>query len=206
MIAVGLGLSAEAMGWWNFGALFSTWWPLIVIAYGLLELLSPNRERLIPVLIIGAGMIFLGNRLGYWNISLWQLIWPVIMIVVGISWLLQASRAPRVISERSVDLFTAFAGQTHQVTTAEFEGGHITTWFGGTKLDLRRASIKHDATLVIFAAFGGVELLVPKDWQIELRGTPIFGGWEDKTENTVESAKKLHVLGTVAFGGIEVKN
>src|SRR6266511_2459578 len=48
-------------------------------------------------------------------------------------------------------------------------------------VELREAHIDGEATVDAFALFGGVDILVPKDWRVSLSGTPILGGYEDKT-------------------------
>ena len=63
-----------------------------------------------------------------------------------------------------------------------------------------------EAYVELTAMFGGINLLVPQDWKVEVTGIPIFGGWENKTIlNTNPDAPVLKVKCFVAFGGIEVK-
>lgn len=57
------------------------------------------------------------------------------------------------------------------------------------------------------ALFGGVEVIVPPDWNVSDSGMPIFGGIENKTAAGGEqTGGKVHFSCTVAFGGIEIKN
>jgi hypothetical protein len=61
----------------------------------------------------------------------------------------------------------------------------------------------------VTAAFGGVDLLVPRGWRISVRSTPILGGLEDKTDHTValpDDAPVLHVDAVVVFGGVDIKH
>lgn len=60
----------------------------------------------------------------------------------------------------------------------------------------------------ITALFGGVEMIVPPDWQVSVSGTPILGAIENKTTRTgsEQEGKKVNCRCTVAFGGVEIKN
>src|SRR5258708_23623682 len=94
-----------------------------------------------------------------------------------------------------------------------FKGGYIPAIFGGIELDLTEANIEgNEATLAISAIFGGVEVRVPRNWQVAFRGAPIFGGIEDKTRTArvddpaSPNPKTLVITGAVIFGGLEIKN
>ena len=58
-------------------------------------------------------------------------------------------------------------------------------------------------------AFGGIEILVPKGWRISVRGTPIFGGLDDKTDHSERpeaDAATLHVGAVTIFGGVDIRH
>jgi hypothetical protein len=38
------------------------------------------------------------------------------------------------------------------------------------------------ATLAVTAAFGGVDVIVPRGWRVESKGTPIFGGFDNTAD------------------------
>jgi Cell wall-active antibiotics response 4TMS YvqF len=103
-----------------------------------------------------------------------------------------------------------FGGPALASASQAFRGGSLTALFGGVTLDLRAARpIPDGAAINATAAFGGVEVLVPRGWRIALTATPIFGGVEDKTEHTASldpDAPLLRIDGLCVFGGIEVKH
>jgi hypothetical protein len=54
-----------------------------------------------------------------------------------------------------------------------------------------------------------VEVLVPKRWRLSLLGTPVFGGFDDRTrsdEFLPADAPLLKVRGLAVFGGVVVAN
>jgi len=80
--------------------------------------------------------------------------------------------------------------------------------FGGVMLDLRGAQVADGgASINATAAFGGVEILVPRGWRVSVRSTPILGGVDDKTEHPAASDAPLLEIDAVAFcGGVDIKH
>ena len=85
--------------------------------------------------------------------------------------------------------------------------------FGGTELDFREAILTSETTVVnIGCAFGGVEIIVPDHYLVDVDVLPIFGGTEvtgtrgrNLPATGAGQAPKIVVRGFVAFGGVEVK-
>jgi hypothetical protein len=68
-----------------------------------------------------------------------------------------------------------------------------------------------EITLHADAVFGGIDLIVPEAWQVEMRGSGFFGGYEDRTHRPVPNVSgaphpKLIVKGGAVFGGVTVRN
>jgi hypothetical protein len=56
---------------------------------------------------------------------------------------------------------------------------------------------------------GGIEIFVPREWQVVMNSMPFLGGMENKTvtdQSTDTAAKKLIVKGMAIMGGVEIKN
>jgi len=88
-----------------------------------------------------------------------------------------------------------------------FRGGDLTAVMGGCEIDLRQAAINGDATIDVFAVWGGIEIRVPENWTVAFHVTPILGGVEDKTRPSLGStAHRLTIRGVVVMGAVEVKN
>jgi hypothetical protein len=105
---------------------------------------------------------------------------------------------------QEIDLVNIFGGE-HLVSSAEpFFGGKITNAFGGTILDLRKATpaptgIYIDALIV----FGGLNLVVPHGWRVVFDGSILGGGFDDSTQTTSDpDAPIVRLGGLVVAGGI----
>lgn len=203
------------------------WWPLILIAVGLVHLF--NRRRFFDFtgcLFIGLGVVFLlvENGVLHWH-EVWRY-WPVILIFVGFSIVFQGVKfkkhrehdygkdesygpdeAPSSGEER-IHESCLFGGWSKRVTARDFKGGNISAVFGGLEIDLREAKLSEKGgVLDISAVFGGVELWIPDSWVIEERSSAFLGGIEYKCSNTRGSTgKRLIINASAMFGGVDIKN
>lgn len=207
IVAVGAGFLLDNANVIEFGKLVSEWWPLAVIGAGILMLVNDVRSYLWALLVVGIGVVFQLRELGIVDINPWQMFWPIVIIVVGLS--IVFSRTPRNrVSKGERDDVTAILGGTDQKNTSDdFKGSKLTAVLGGAKLDLRKATIKKEATIEVFSFWGGVELIVPRNVIVRNQTSAILGGVEDKTDqDAVKNAPVLYVTGDVVMAGVEIKN
>ena len=193
------------------------YWPLLIVLFGAVKFIRSRRAAgfIMGLLIMLVGGLLAVNNLTYYHIHFWQW-WPVVIILLGASLLFntrskwQAAPAPGMGPEAdsTVSLFYIMSGGERTITSQDFLGGEITTIMGGCKLDLRQASIKSsEAVLDLFAFWGGIEILVPRDWHVIMNGHPILGGMENKTFPPAEATQKhLVIRGYAIMGGADVKN
>ena len=110
-----------------------------------------------------------------------------------------------------IDEFVIFSGSEKRILSNNFRGGKITTLFGGTDIDLRQTTLAEGTnTLEIITIFGGIDLYLPKDWNVIINVTPIFGGFDDERilrfDQNKDSKKTLILKGVVIFGGGDLKS
>lgn len=103
-----------------------------------------------------------------------------------------------------VDLVATFSPLDFRSTARAFRGGRVETRFGGGVIDLREATLDPmGATLEVSSLFGGGNLVVPADWNVETHVLPVFGGVGDGRPQQERSpdAPTLRVEGIAVFGG-----
>ena len=190
------------------------WLPLLLILIGVWSAVSGSHKRTIgPFIFVGLGLLWLFHNTGWLD---WKIFWPLLIILSGI-WLLLKKSIPNPFKRRSsskddVNLFTLFGGSEIQVESKSFRGGNAFALFGGIDLDLRNADLADgespQGVLDVAAIFGGIDIRVPQEWSIILRGTPILGGIEDARKKSspvdTESPPTLLIHAFALFGGIEV--
>jgi predicted membrane protein len=189
------------------------WWPLILVAAGLLTLAERPPSVFRGTLLAGAGAILLLFSTDLLEDDAWGYVWPALLILAGLvivaRW--HGRTIPAGTSEQDVVRSTAIFGGPKLVCTApRFRGAWLTAIFGGITLDLRDAHpASGGASINATVAFGGIDILVPKGWRISVRSTPIFGGLDDKTDHSVAppaGAPTLHVDAVAVFGGVDIKH
>lgn len=179
-------------------------WPMIFVAIGIVNLLSGNTRPAIIFLSLGA--IF---YLHYFKLLDISELWPVIIIIIGLSFLLRRKSAPKAsLNEQDTfDEIAIFGGGEKKYTSQSIRGGKVTCIFGGSEIDLRGAKPENGAVIEVFCMFGGVEIIVPEDWKVNLNTTSIFGGFSDERKSIAEEqTATLTIRGFVMFGGGELKN
>lgn len=185
--------------------------PSLLVLVGLLTLVQSRLHNVVgPVVLIGLGTAWQLLALGY---ATWDQIvayWPVLVIAFGLSILLGQYRPrPRAVETDSVSAFAAFGGVERRSTSKRFTGADLTAIFGGAELDLRDAEIgDRPARVNAVALFGGVDVVVPRDWNVRLDVIPVLGGATDDRPRSDATHEELDlvVTGFVAFGGISVSD
>lgn len=208
-------------------------WPLVLMLVGASTLAQAPRRgssaAVSGVILIGFGALSLLKGLGLITIG-WNVLTSIGIIGMGLIMVFRAhkrgqqaaagndaasgvvddgaffTRAEGATAERVLDMTAIFGGIHGKVTTQDFRGGDLTSVMGGIDLDMRTASLNGTAVLNVFALMGGISIKVPTDWTVEIEGTPILGGFEEKTMQPKDAAKRLVVRGTAVMGGVDIRN
>ncbi len=210
LVVLGAVFLLDRTGVIDAGTLISRWWPVLVIIGGALLLLQSPRSLTGPLIVMGSGAILLLSTLGLLDISVWQLLWPLALIGIGI-FVLTGRVSPHqgeAAAGDRVDATAIFGGRQIASTSQSLEGGSLVAVFGGVEADLSGAAIAPDgAGIDATAVFGGIDLWVPHGWRVEISGLPIFGGWTDGTasQHLPPESPTLRIRALTAFGGLDVK-
>jgi hypothetical protein len=191
-------------------------WPLVFIVAGCAALFGngPRSGNYMGGVLIAIGLLMILGRMGYFYIS-WGTLWPLVMIALG-GLVLYRSLGPGRVARTSsmagtgpdnvVDIVAVLGGFERRVSVPDFRGGEITAVMGGCALDLREASIVKEAVINVFTIWGGINIKVPPDWTVVLNGTPLMGGFSEKTVTPPDGSKRLVITGYAIMGGVEVRN
>ncbi|MBS3971581.1 MAG: hypothetical protein KGZ84_01070 [Erysipelotrichia bacterium] len=174
--------------------------PVVLALVMLSAMITSKRIQLIPSLIFLGAVLWILRELDVIQFdSLWQFFWPSILILIGVRILF--SRSPIIRVSNNVGVDVAFGGR--EQAFSEAKSTTITTMFGSNELDYRNAKFPdHVVELDIVTMFGSTEIRVGDDVRVIADGTPILGGFENKTNN--QGDKVLKIKYTVMFGAIEI--
>ncbi len=214
IILIGVLFLLGNLGKLDVGEVFSTYWPLILIFIGLWHLIAHGfRGTGFGAILILIGGFFMLVNLDIITGRIWLYFWPLLIIAAGL-WIILKPRfkpcqtkAPE-IKEKDLDAFIIFSGIKRLFNTPDFRGGKATALFGGIDLDFTQAGLADNkATIELTAIFGGIEVLVPSDWEVVVDSSSIFGAVEDKHKAvpSAETKATLFIRATAMFGGIEIK-
>ncbi len=195
----------------NVWSAIFTYWPLLLVGAGLYNLFTNPAGRVGGVIVLVIGSLFLANNLDQVEIFEYISFWPVVLILVGLWLLFRGGKGPKDVEKDSLNLINIFSGTNSRVISSNFKGGSSISIFGGAEIDLREAQLSGGkAKFDMFALFGGSDIYVPDNWDIVIKGIPIFGGWDDNTGNLKGEAEEtvgtLVINCLVLFGGIDVNN
>ena len=194
-------------------------WPSILAVLGAWFLIRERARSLAGLVLLGLGVGFFAQNAGWVEEGWIGRYWPVIVIVAGLAILADATGVTRgqprrmegeteVVGEDWLRATAFMSGRKERVTSTAWRGGDVTAIMGGVELDLRDATpVSEGAQLDVTAVMGGVEIRVPQGWRVEVRGTPLLGGFDDKTKGgAADDSPRLHVSGTALMGGVDIKH
>ncbi len=211
LVLVGAGLLVDQLyPALELGQWIARLWPLALILLGVLVLITRTSTWIGGILVIIVGILFQIAALGILRENAWGLLGPGLLILLGVLVIFRFGR-PGISREKSqgtINPFVIFYGLEVRPPIANFRGGSATAIFGGANIDLRESVLaKEGAFLELTAAFGGINVIVPKEWRVDIDGLPFFGGWSNKTYPSLTSESPVLTVRCLAmFGGIDIKN
>lgn len=229
LIAVGLGFLLEQFEIITFSEAFRTYWPSILILIGLSGLFNRKSSKFGNLLLIVFGALMQIDRMNLVNINVYRLFLPIILIFGGLQIIFSRKNivvdtnnsfnanvksdyknkefSKNATMDKTINEFVLLSGIDINNYSQEFRGGSATAIMGGIVIDLRNAKLYNNQAIIdANSIMGGIEIFVPDNWRVEVSGTPILGGWSNKTKpNTDPNAPVLKVKCFVMFGGVDVK-
>jgi predicted membrane protein len=209
LVALGLLFLGDQAGLLSAGAVIRSGWPVILIVYGVAHYLT-SRWLTGPLVVITIGLVLLLFTLDILPGPAGAVIWPLLLIALGIWIMLGRNRGPGGADDDSVVSYSIFGDTRIRRQSRGFAGGTIVEVFGDTTVDLRSATLAPDgASIDVVTVFSDVEILVPRGWCIALGGIPLLGDCDDTTEYDgplPDDAPLLTVNVFALFGDLKIRN
>jgi predicted membrane protein len=203
---------------WIFG------FPSIFLLMGTYEFVKKGPQQIGAYLWIFLGAFFIIDQL-YPNWHLKDFILPFAILISGVIFLLNPLKIIRnwqwkkfkkeidfaedQSTSNMLSMNAILGGIEKTITSQDFKGGRIICLLGGVELNLVNADFQEDCTIEVTSVMGGLELIVPGNWEIVNEISAILGDVSDKRTNlSVEDSpkRKLHLRGIAVLGGIEIKS
>ncbi|GAA3458651.1 LiaF domain-containing protein [Saccharothrix longispora] len=184
----------------------ASWWPVAVIGLGVVGAMAQGHLSPGPGVVVAIGVVLLADTL---DLTRGSLLWPALLLFSG-GGVLLGLRRHRTNDHRDTGAtpVALFGGTKVRERSEHLTRVGVSAIFGGATLDLRDAHVDREADVDAFALFGGIEVLVPRGWRVSLGGLPVFGGYDDNTDDgpVDPDAPLVRVNVTAVFGGVDVRN
>ena len=195
-------------------------WQSLLIVLGLIGFASNWHTWIFNLVLILIGSFFLLTEIYTVSYEVQQLFWPIILVLGGFSLIMkrkshekwtQKFREGNRVNNNFFQRDYIFGGGKNLITSKDFTGGSVSVVFGGSELNFSEAGLAEGThVLEINAVFGGINIIVPRTWDVSLEVSGILGGFNDERSfyNTdeIDTSRKLIIKGSAVFGGGDIKN
>ena len=215
LIAVAVLFTLKAFDIFDFDVFFKGWWTLFIIVPSIVGIIN-DRDKTGGCIGLTVGILLLLAARDIIKYSmLWKLAVPVALVFLGIKLIIGGVRGNKgynVEAQMRRDGkplksgFSSFSATKLNYAGEEFNGAELNAVFGGIDCDLRGAIITGDCVINATAIFGGIDIFVPDNINVQLSSNSMFGGVGDKRPyKTNNNQFTLYVNATGLFGGVDVK-
>ena len=200
-------------------------WPCAILTYGIKELLDKFSVFSVGVTLFGG--YFLVKNLGFWEFDIaGELIFPIAVVLFGVSLLLDALKKPEkdkfsVVHKGNTNkkphskcsesdgyfiCEQAFGENTHYVEAQTLRGGQIDSCFGSVTVDLTGCqNLGENCAIQADCSFGNLEIRVPRRFRVEPNSDVVFAYLDFSGEPDSETVGVIRLNADVSFGHIEVQ-
>lgn len=221
-IALGIIFSGNAIGIWDVEVFFKGWWTLFLIVPGVLSIIRDGFKWGSGILVFIGVLLLLDSYDLVDSRMMWSLAFPLVLVIIGVSIISSFFKGSKSFEKeenwtmKSGDVkydYSKFAeyrailgGGEYHNNSQELNGIKAEVIFGGLEIDLRDAKFTDNVIIDVTAIFGGIDIHVPQDVEIELiSGTPILGGFSFRKNRGIEGSPKVKVKYVTIFGGADIK-
>ena len=199
-------------------------WPSALLIGGLDRMLSRFSFFGIGCTLFGA--YFLLENLGITQLNLaGELIFPVLIVIFGLSLLADALRKPKrsrfiyrkggkktdktknsfESDDTSFFCSVSFGEDTRYITLAQLERGSVQCAFGELTIDLTRCQkVAPGCCIDTTCSFGEVELIVPSRFRVEPESNTAFASLECTGQPDANPEGVIRLCADVSFGEVEI--
>lgn len=221
-IIAGIGLVIDRLGYLQGVSTFN----LLASGYMTYLIVKGISRRnifsiLIPLSLLG---VIYWDFIGPSSFNPWTLVWAAILVSIGISIIFKPKRRFKMHwdfkgngefkdrakqsyeeGEESIHIGSTFSECIRYLQGEDIKNVKLDNTFGSMKIYFDNISPKDDYLVVdIDATFSGVELYVPRDWEVRSNLEATFGGVKERNKSDNEKTKTLILQGDATFAGVEI--
>lgn len=203
LVALGGVLLLGAFDVIDAGEVLRRGWPAIPIVAGLWWLV--RGPRIGGGIALVAGAIWAASANDVVDVDVWNIFWPLVLVVIGLAVVTATVRRPEV-GRHGTAQIAVFDDRDWTGAADDLSGTSLVTVFGDA--DLRLTAPPSDGSPVVLTAwtvFGDVDIEVPAGWRVQDRTTSVFGSVSTPREPGAPDAPLLVLAGLTLFGDSKVR-
>ncbi len=206
---------------WNAG-FWDILWPTGLLVFGLFG--SLPKPSIFPIGCLCFGTYFLLNNLDLLPFAFGkEMLFPVFLLMFGLSLLLDALKKPRKfrihatrngkeihrgdlsLGEESFECTTSFGENHHVIELPRLSAGEASVSFGELNVDLRGCQeIADGCRIELDCSFGELRLLVPRSCRVKPASSTAFAAVDIQGEPSADAQVTVDVDCDVSFGEIQI--
>lgn len=208
LILLGVTWLGNVSGWWDFG-LFTGWWSFILIVPALYWI-SQRGPNFGNVFLLMLGILCLGESydlLGQ-HVSVWSLILPLFVILLGLDTLVKSFTRGRKLknlhaSNQEYPIYhVIFTSKTDVNKTQDLKGAELSALGSKLIVDFREANVTQNIQIQIDNVCSTVLVYVPGNVCVNIDGDNLFGGVTNHSTGT--GAYSMSIRCSCVFGSIHI--
>lgn len=211
LVLIGIVWLLNATGIASINIFFRGWWTMFIIIPSIIEIIKKPKDISSYIFLFVGVLLLLGTRNIISFALIGKIIVPVILILIGISIIFKDSLGDKIgdkvkeIDKDGNEVYTAaFSENKVNLVGDEFKGAKLDCAFGGIDFDITECDITKDLVIEASAMFGGIKIKLPRNVNVKVKASGMFGGTENKVSNTKDDVPTIYIESFAMFGGVEI--
>lgn len=120
-------------------------------------------------------------------------------------WSVEEGEKIRVEDEGNIKISSVFSAGTKYINTDKFVSADISCKYSGLEIYFDNAVMAENIAVIrLDVSFSGLELYIPRSWNVENRTNVFLGGIENKKYEDKVNSNTLILTGNVRISGVEI--
>lgn len=211
LVAAGVLFALDNLGIMQLNVSLEGWWTVFIIVPGLYGLVT-SRDKIGNLIVLAIGVFLLLAARGVVEYgTLWQLVVPAIIVLIGIKLIIKAVHGEGSetdnITGSTAESTAMFDSQTKNYSGNNVTQAKVCAIFGSTKCNLSDVKFTGNSTMDLFCMFGGADVIIPENVTVKINTLSLFGGVSDKRIISADTERNavLTINGFCLFGGADIK-
>lgn len=227
-ICAGGVLMVQQMGYFKTGiSIWTLLMTVLLVPIIIKSLMNLNWGGILfPAAII---LIMYKDLLGFGDLSVWAILLAALFTTIGLSLIFgQGKRREHCMhnsntsreydgyvndenmevgydKDDDIDVKVSFGGKSRYINSENFTKAYLNVSFGALQVFFDNAKLSPEgAEIYLDANCAGVELYIPKEWNLDNNLNNTFAGIDEKNRGGYGDGPKVKLYGNVSFAGVEI--